>query len=148
MNQTFSPFSSPSLWPSLLPLPNYNDLPPPWVRAVSENPSTEQSCLAWKGTGKTNWPRLDLARGGLSSPRDLTRGGLSSPRDLTRGRLSSPRDLTRGRLSSPCDLVRGGGENALNMLTHSPRDSKWISSESMWLISVSRDWAKINQSSR
>ncbi len=34
------------------------------------------------------------------------------------------------------------------MFTHSPRDSKWISSESMWLISVSRDWAKISQSSR
>ncbi len=28
------------------------------------------------------------------------------------------------------------------MLTHSPRDSKWISSESMWLISMSWDWAK------
>ncbi len=34
------------------------------------------------------------------------------------------------------------------MLTPSPRDSKWISSESMWLISVSWDWAKISQSFR
>ncbi len=32
--------------------------------------------------------------------------------------------------------------------SHSRRDSKWINSESMWLISVSRDRAKISQSSR
>ncbi len=85
---------------------------------------TELPCL--KRRREDNWSRLDLARGGLSSPRDLM----------------------RVRLSSPRDLARGGGENALCMLTHSRRDSKWISSESVWLISVSRDWAKITQSSR
>ncbi len=34
--------------------------PPPWVRAVSEIPSTEQSCLAWKGAEKT------IGRGSIS----------------------------------------------------------------------------------
>ncbi len=34
------------------------------------------------------------------------------------------------------------------MLTHSPRDSKWRSSVSIWLSSVSRDGAKASQSAR
>ncbi len=95
----------------------------PWVPVVSEILSNEQSCLLWNGVGKTKWPPRALARGGLSF------------------------------LGSPCKLPNtewtdSGARMLFRLFTHSPRDSRWISSESIWLSSVSRDWAKISQSSR
>ncbi len=74
--------------PNVIPLN-----PPPWVRAVSEIPSTEQSCLAWKGAGKTIGRGSISREAGFISTRSHERQALI-PRDLTRGRVSSP---TRSR---------------------------------------------------
>ncbi len=70
--------------------------PPPWVRAVSEIPSTEQSCLAWKAQGRQ-----------LAATRSRERRD-SSPRDLTRGRLSSHAISWEAGSHPPRDLARGG----------------------------------------
>ncbi len=82
--------------------------PPPWVRAVSVIPSTEQSCPTLKGAGKT------IGRGSISRE-----AGFISTRSHERQALI-PRDLTRGRVSSPTR----SRERRFSL--HSRRDSKWI----------------------
>ncbi len=57
--------------------------------------------------------------------------------------------ISRESMQTPRYIMDWLGARMLfRLFTHSPRDSKWISSESIWLSSVSRDWAKLSQSSR
>ncbi len=88
---------------------------------------TELPCL--KRRREDNWPRLDLARGGIHLHAISREAGSHPTRSHERQGLI------------PHAISREAG-------SHSRRDSKWINSESMWLISVSRDRAKISQSFR
>ncbi len=88
---------------------------------------TDLPCL--KRRREDNWPRLDLARGGIHLHAISREAGFHPTRSHERQGLI------------PHAISREAG-------SHSRRDSKWINSESMWLISVSRDRAKISQSSR
>ncbi len=85
----------------------------------SLQPSTQSGLYGRVADGS-----ISLVARHMKARMGLLKNGLSSPRDLNERQALIPRDLARGGLSSPRDLAKGGGENALCMLTHSPRDSK------------------------
>ncbi len=79
--------------------------PPPWVRAVSEIPSTEQSCLAWKGAGKT------IGRGSISREAGfhlhaISREAGSHPHAISREAGSHPHAISREAGSHPHAISR------------------------------------------